>query len=1048
MISKFRWALVLFGVLFAQSSFAQEKKTLTGVVSESGLPLPGVSVIIKGTQEGTQTDLDGNYSLQVKPGDVLEFSFIGLKEATYKVGAPSTHNLEMFSDDAMLDEVVVTAYGTQTKTSIAGSVAVVDSKAIRDVTTSDVTQGLVGKVAGVQIMNNSGSPGENTTIRFRGIGSISASADPLIVVDGIPFNGTLSSINNADIDNISFLKDASAAALYGNRGANGVIIVTTKRGQAGKTRVSVETKVGFASKNFRDYNKMTDPAKYYESYYAGLRNSKITAGANFEDASYAASQELIRLNSDKLGSGLGYNIYNVADHDLIDPTTGKINPNARLRYHENYDDFFYRDGLFTQNNFSISGGTDDTTFMLSLGHDKNEGIVATNDYEKTTGRLSLDSRINETFKVGASVNYAHIERSNPLGGDYVRGNNAALNNPFYWSATIAPIYPVHAYDANGKMMYDGAGQVLYDDGSATNSPNLRPFGQNSNPYASGLNDYRKMTSDQVFASTYLDVKLAEGLTFKYALSADSNNELSRYTMNSLYGSGAIVNGRVNQEDYKMFAVTHQQLLNYNKWFGQHSVDILLGHETMDRTEDNLYVQRTNMLFPDSPYIDHSAVLRSANGGRSKYSLEGYFAKVNYGYNNKYFINASIRRDASSYFHPDNKWGTFFGVGGAWLMSAENFMSDISWIDQLKLKASYGEQGNDNLMRMNPYQDHWVIIPSYDQTAPIVVEQKYKGNKNISWEKNKNFNVGFEGSFLNGRITVDAEFFERRVNDMLFFVPQPVTTGVADMPFNAGDMKNTGVEVSLGADIIRSNDLRVSMNLNATHYKNKITRLPGGKDIIYGQFIRQEGGSVYQYYLKEYVGVDQETGDALFIKQDKDGNRTVVNNSKDATLQRIDKTPIPKVYGGFTLDAEYKGFDLAANFSYQFGGYGYDTKYTSFFALKPGQNLHNDFGKTWDPATKQGSMPRVDVDGNAYVGSTMALIKSDYLSLQNVTLGFTFPKEVTDKLGLERLRIYGMVDNPVIWSKRKGYDPRLSVTGLAGTGYSLFATYAFGINLQF
>ncbi|MGL5275681.1 TonB-linked outer membrane protein, SusC/RagA family [Myroides marinus] len=1051
MISKLRWTLALAAGLAVQTSFAQQK-TLSGVVSEGGLPLPGVTVVIKGTQEGTQTDLDGKYSLKVKPGDVLVYSFIGMNDKEYKVSTANNYNVSLESEDSMLEEVVVTAYGTQSKTSIAGSVAVVDSKQIRDVTTSDVTQGLVGKVAGVQIMNNSGSPGDNATIRFRGVGSISASSEPLLVVDGVPFNGTLNSINNADIETISFLKDASAAALYGNRGANGVIIITTKRGQSGKTNVSFDTKVGIASSKFQDYDKMTSPSKYYESYYGALRNSYMSNGKSFADASQLASKGLIREYSDKLGSGLGYNIYNVPDNQLIDPATGKMNPNAQLMYHELYDDYLFRDGLFTQNNLSISGGTDNTTFLMSLGHEKNEGIVANNDYQKITGRLSIDSRINKTFKVGGSVNYAHIERENPMGGDYIRGNNTAYANPFFWSSRIAPIYPVHAYDASGNIMRDDNGSVMYDDGSGSVSPNLRPFGQNANPYASGTYDYRKTVGDQLFTSAYLDMRLAEGLTFKYVISADMNSDILRYTMNPVYGSGTGVNGRANQQDNKMYAVTNQQLLNYNKWFGQHSVDFLVGHETMDRKKDNLYVQRTNMLFPDSPYIDHAAVINSANGGNETYSLEGYFAKLNYGYNNKYFVNASIRRDASSYFHPDNKWGTFFGVGGAWVISSENFMKNITWIDQLKIKSSYGEQGNDNLLVMNPFQNQYSITPSFDPDAPIKIVGESKGNKDITWEVNKNFNVGFEGSFLNGRIAVDAEYFVRKVDDMLFFVPQPVVTGFKTMPYNAGNMKNTGFEVSLTGDIVRTNDLKVSLNVNGTHYKNEITKLPNGqKSIISGQFIREEGGSIYEYYLKEYVGVNQENGNAQFIKiNEKTGERTITENWNDASYQRIDKSPLPKLYGGFGLNVEYKGFDLSANFAYQFGGYGYDTKYTNFFALKAGQNLHNDFDKTWNPVTKQGSMPRVDVDdkSNAYSGSTMALIKSDYLSLQNVTVGYTFNKDVVSSIGLSRLRLYATVDNAALWSKRQGYDPRLNLTGLSGTGYPLYTTFAFGANIQF
>lgn len=1046
----YKW-IVAAGIMLLSQNISAQQKALKGVVTEGGLPLPGVTVMIKGTDKGTQTDLNGNYTLNVQKGDVLVYSFVGMQEVTHKVGDAQVHNVSMLGEGDELDAIVVTAYGTQTKSSVAGSIATVDSKELQTIVSTNVTQGLVGKVSGVQIYNTSGAPGQAPVIRFRGIGSISASADPLIVLDGVPFNGTMNSINNADIENISFLKDASAAALYGNRGANGVIIITTKRGTAGKIQLSVDSRFGIADKNYKEYDRMTSPKAYYEAYHQALRGNYMREGQSWTEAGKTASSNLIGVNGSlsQRGNGLGYNIYNVANTDLVRPD-GRMNPNANLLFHENWDDFVYRTGYVSQNNINLSGGTADTKYYLSVGHDSNDGIVETQSYEKTMARLNLDSKVNETFKIGGSLSYTNINQKDPMGGGFASGGTSTYVDPFFWTNTIAPIYPVHAYDKSGNIMRDEQGKAYYDDGSGKISPFNRPFGSKSSTYAEGVNNYRKNTINQLFGTGYLDVKLYEGLTFKYVLSGDFYNSMLRETQNPLYGSGTVVNGRVYQTDRNVFSVTNQQLLNYSKWFGQHSVDILLGHETMVRNDDNLFVHRSNLLFPDSPFINHAAVIADGDGGNEEYKLEGYFAKLNYGYNNKYFVNASVRRDASSYFHPDNRWGTFFGLGGAWLISKEKFLENVSWLDNLKLKASYGEQGNDDLKTMNPYQDKWTLTPSYDSNAPIIITETFQGNKDITWETNKNFNAGFEASFLNGRLTVDAEYFERKVNDMLFYVPMPIVSGVSTKPFNAGNMTNKGFEVSLTGDVVRTNDLRISINVNGTHYKNKITKLPEGqKRIISGQFIREEGGSMYDYYMKEYVGINQENGNAQFIKVENDGTRVVVEDWNKATDQRIDKSALPKLYGGFGLNLEYKGIDFNASFAYQLGGYGMDSKYYSYFALREGQNLHNDFNKTWSPDNTNASMPMVYVgDGNsAYSRSTMYLIKSDYLSLQNLTLGYTFDSSVRKLLGVSKLRVYALIDNPAIWSKRKGYDPRLNLSGVNGSGYSLYSTYMFGVNLS-
>lgn len=1056
MRSKFKWTLALIMALFVQLSFAQEK-TLTGVVTESGMPLPGATVIVQGTQHGTQTDLDGRYSLKVNAGDVLVFSFIGLNDVTYTVGAANTYNASMVADDAMLDEVVVTAYGTQTKSSIAGSITEVKADEIQTIASQNVVQGMVGKVAGVQVINSNGMPGEAPTVRFRGIGSISASSAPLYVVDGVPYAGDVAAISNNDIESVSFLKDASAAALYGNRGANGVIIITTKKGVKGETKVTIDSKVGFTSRAVKEYDVMTSPKDYYEGWFSVLKNtymfSDMENPLSNADAGQIAQQGLLTGDF-----GLGYNVYNVSNDQLIDGATGRLNPNASLLYQEDWNDYLYKTGLFTQTHMSLSGGSDKTSHFFSIGYEGNEGYVVGNNFEKITTKLNVESQVRDFLKVGGNFNYTHL--NSKYAGGYDGGT--AYSNPFFWSRVIGPIYPVHAYDANGKLVLDNDGNKVYDDGLGNyNGGVKRPYGNNMNPVASTLYNYRRSFTDNLFGSTFLEASLAEGLKFKYTLTGDLTNGLNRSMYTPIIGDGVADNGRVSQQSSRTMAMTHQQLLTYNKWFGNHSIDVLLGHESFERESDGMYVYKTNMLFPDSPFLGHASVIKDGSGSNSKYAVEGYFSRLIYGYDNKYFVNASVRRDASSRFDPDNQWGTFYGIGGAWVISKENFMKEVSWVDMLKVKASYGEQGNDNLLGtdgrslINPYQDRWVVITTFDADDPMSIERKYKANRDITWETNINSNIGFEGSLFNGRLNIDAEYFQRKVEDMLFFKPVSAIEGTSTLPFNIGDMKNTGFEVTIDGDVIRTRDLRLNLHANLTHYKNEILRLPDNglpnNRMDSGTLRRMEGKDMYNLFLKEFVGVNPENGNGQFVRIDPEtGVRSIVEDWNLATQQEIGKSMLPKVYGGFGLGFDYKGFDLGLDFAYQFGGYGFDNTYYSLFSPTLGQNLHNDVKNTWTPENPTASLPRVEIDSpyKFYSNSTMTLTKTDYVSLQAVNLGYTFGDDVAKALGIDRLRVYANADNVALWSKRKGYDPRMSLTGATDYKYSLLRTVSFGVNLQF
>jgi TonB-linked SusC/RagA family outer membrane protein len=1055
--------LTLFLVFVVQLSFAQVK-TVTGTVNdEDGLPLPGVNIIVQGTTQGAQTDFDGNYNISVAQGKTLVYSFVGFATTNRTVGAANTINITLAVDAAALSEVIVVGYGVQTRESITGSIAEIKSGEIAKVQTSNIVQGLTGKVAGVQIINESGQPGAAPTVRFRGIGSINASSEPLYVVDGIPFQGDVNTINNQDVASMTFLKDASAAALYGSRGANGVIIITTKKGADRPMNVTLDVRTGVNSRSVKDYDIMSTPGEYYQGYYQAYRNNLIAnQGLSAQDASQYAAANLIDLTNDfdlNLGdAGLNYNAYNVDAGQVIDPVTGLVNPNASLLYSEDWDDYLFKNQLLTQTNLSVSGGNENSTVYFSLGHEGNDGYVINSGFERYTGRLTLDTKVKDFLQIGGSVNYAHTIQKT-VGGD----GTSAYSNPLSWARQIAPIYPVFAYGADGQRILDNHGNPAYDDGTGAFGLPVRPYGSIQNPVATAQLDIINNVNDNVFGTAFATWNILEDLDFTYNVAIDVRNRALTEFDTPLYGDAKEVNGRGQNSFSTGMNVTQQQLLNYTKEFGKHNVAFLVGHETTNYRFKYTELHKTNFLLPDSPVLDHAAAYQSSSNYEREYGIEGYLSRVNYDYDRKYYINASFRRDASSVFAPDNRWGNFFGVGGAWRVSQETFMENVDWLTEFKLKASYGEQGNDAILyprpqndtrNYYPYRDQFEVVPS-DQLA---IQLVHLGNPDLTWETNANFNAGFDLGLFSNRLVINAEYFSREVKDMLFNTPLPPSSGNPSFPENVGDMINRGFELTLSGELIRSENVGLSLNFNATHFKNEITRLPQ-ESIINSQFRYEVGGSVYDYYLREYVGVNAENGNAQWYKNVLNdagvatGERIITEDFAEASFYQFDDSPIPDVYGGFGLDLRVKNFDFGVNFAYQIGGEGYDSVYWQLFNASGdvGRNLHKDvISQTWTVENPDAPLPRIDTESNFQYGglSTLYLTDASYLSLQNLSLGYTFGSSMTDAVGINSLRLYALANNVALWSERKGYDPRLSLTGTSSNEYSILRTISIGANIQF
>ena len=981
---------------------------------------------------------------------------------TQEVAIKPNVKVTMKSDSEVLDEVMVVAYGTAKKSAFTGSASVVSSDQIGKIQSSNVANALTGKVSGVQLNTSSGQPGATTpTIRVRGISSINAGKDPLIILDGIPYDGDLNNISNQDIESMTVLKDAASSALYGARGANGVIIITTKKGNAGQAKVTVDAKWGSNSRATQDYNYVTNPAKYYEMYYGALKNYFTnTQGMDSYTAHVMANQNLTANNA----YGLGYNVYSVPVGQYMIGENGKMNPNATLgnvveyqgqKYTllpDDWTDAAYKTGLRQEYTVTATAGSDKSSFYASFNYLDNEGIAQNSDYERLTGRLKADYQIKDWLKVGANMAYTHYE-SNQLGDD---GSSNSSGNVFALTQ-MAPIYPLYIRDGNGQIMTDVNGITRYDYGDGANAGNSRPYLGQSNAISNSILNTLNAEGNAVNAVGFFEVRFLKDFKFSSTNSVYVDEMRQTNVTNPYYGQYASSNGIAYKYHTRQMAYNYQQLLNYKKSFGAHNVEAMLGHESYRYKYYYLYASKSNMFDPSNPELIGAILDGSANSYTKDYNTEGYFGRVQYDYSEKYFISASYRRDASSRFHPDNRWGNFWSLGGAWLISKEDFFN-VEWIDELKLKASYGSQGNDNIGDYR-YVTTYEIVNANGNPAAV---PNAMGNKDITWETNGNFNIGVDFAFLKNRLNGTVEFFNRKTSDMLFSFPLPPTMGFTSYYSNVGDMRNTGLELELEGTPIKTNDMKWTVSLNLTHYKNKITYLSdkskaltvdGVPGYSSGSFFYGEGEPLYTYYLYQYAGVN-ENGESLFYKdiKDKDGNVTGVETTtkpSEAT-QHLCGTALPDAYGGFGTSFEYKGIDFSIDFAYQLGGQVYDSDYAASMGVSKGHAFHVDLLNAWTPENTGSNIPRFQYnDSYMNQSSDRFLTDASYLSLQNINLGYTLQSRICRTMGMEKLRIYMSCDNVWVWSKRQGLDPRQSITGsVTSAYYAPMRTISGGITLTF
>ncbi len=991
----------------------------------------------------------------------LTVSYIGLK--AIDVQAKDGMVIELSTETSELDEVMVVAFGTTTKKSFTGAAGVVKQEDIEKRQTSNISNAIAGNVAGVQGFSSNGQPGSGSSIRIRGVGSMSAGNAPLYVVDGIPFDGDISSINNNDVENITVLKDAASAALYGARGANGVIMITTRRGKSKDAVVNVDAKWGTNQRGVPSYNVMTDPGMYYETFYQGLYNSRyygnntsaLLSGTSAADAHAYASGALTS------ASGLGYNVYTLPAGEGLIGANGKLNPNAvlgstygdyYLQPDNWYNEIFNSQNLRQEYNVNISGSTDQVNYYFSAGYLDDSGIIANSGLRRFSTRARADYQVKEWLKVGANMSYVNSAVNYP--SEQTTTNSSM--NVFFLSNIIAPIYPLYVRNADGSIKQDSRGMNIYDFGNGRQLPDhSRPFMPGSNPAAMLQLNKEDFVDDYFSGKWYAAAELYDGLKLTANIGTNLSSSRYSYTQSKFYGQYEDMGGIAGVEQTRFFSLNQQYLLTYAKRFGVHNVDALVGYDAYNLTVQNVGGSKQNIYDPNMGEISNGINEPSAYSSTATYATMGLIAQAKYDYDTKYYVSASYRRDASSRFAPENRWGNFWSVGAAWDMKRENFMSDVDKLDMLKLKFSYGVQGNDSFNNNYPYLDQFSLTNNQGEFSTVLA---YKGNRDITWETSHSMNVGVDFAAFNDRFSGNVDGFMRTTTDMLYNRPVAPSNGYTSLPVNVGTMRNAGLEVDLNGDVVKTRNVTWSIYANATYLKNEIVELAPELEGSWETSTRiyKEGGSLYNYYLRSYAGVDKTTGMALYYvdtndngKVDKGTDETTFDYS--AADQFETGCIMPKVYGGFGTKLDAYGFDFSVSFAYQLGGHIYDDSYAQLMQAgkDKGQNFHADVLNAWTPTNTQTDVPRLNsADQYANSMSDRFLISSNFLSLQNVTLGYTLPTKWLEKAKIKSVRIYGVADNLALISARQGLDPRQGYTEASGSVYSPLRTISGGVKISF
>jgi len=1092
--------------------------TIKGKVNDAatGEGVPFASIQVKGTMTGTSTDADGNYSIDVPRNATLIFSSIGYVNQEAEVNGRSIINILLAPDTENLEEAVITiAYGAAKKSSLTGAISSVTSEKLEARPTSSVTSALEGTVTGVQINNTYGAPGSEPSIMIRGNGTINGSTSPLYVIDGVPFGGNISDLNPADIESLTVLKDAASAALYGNRAANGVILITTKKGSAGRVNVTASVTQGVYQRGIPEYNMATQnefmEIQYRELYNRTLYPSldmtydQLVAASNNATAKAAAADYVSNyLIADKLY----LNIYNVADNALFD-ANGRLVPNATIKsgYLDdlNWFDQTIKNGYRAEYNVSASGASDKADYFLSVGYLDENGYLRTSTFDRFSGRAAVNVKPTSYLKIGFNVNATHQNYNNTSDG------SSSYVNPFMYCRNIAPIYPVHLHDINtGQYILDDSGNKQYDGGSYidANGQVVVTRNQYADRHVIWENELNqdKTTRNTVNGIAYAEVYFLKDFTFTVTGNLNLRHSINQSYDSAVIGDGKGNGGRGSRNEYYYKNYTFQQQLRWSHQFGQHFVNVLLGHENYANNYDYLYAYKTAEVFPNINNLRNFTEITSLYNYGNYYRTESYLSRVRYAYADKYNVEASFRRDGSSRFYKEKRWGNFWSVGANWMISREDFMQNVGWVNSLKLRADFGEVGNDAGTGYYGYQALYTSGQNANKGAYWLSQLS---NYDLMWETAQSWGVGIESRLFN-RWNFNIEYFDKRNKDLLFSVILPMSAGPTStgstnpsITQNIGTMSNRGVEIETDFDIVRTKDVRFNIFANATFLKSKILKLPEqNKDgIIDGTKKYVVGGDRYAYFLYHWAGVDQMTGRSLYTWDDEkfyitDDNTATGNviygtaptEDNATTLMSANNyivvggkpyvynpgsygkrdwcgTATPTVYGSFGFNFSWKGLSLGTIFTYSLGSKVYDGIYADKVSVSSAiSSAHHDvYDKAWSgiPAgMTETSADRISQDIFPMINGTFSsynnagtcdrwLVSGNYLVLKNVNLSYAFPKRWVNRLEMDGINLTLSCENAFTLTARYGMNAQQSFSGTQSSNTFVTArVFTAGLTFKF
>ncbi|MBO7321647.1 MAG: TonB-dependent receptor [Bacteroidales bacterium] len=992
-MKKIRLVLTCLLLAVTSSVFAQNIQ-VSGVVTDAtdGSTLVGASVVVKGTSVGTSTDLDGRYTISAPADAVLEFVYVGYVTAAVPVNGRTTVDVTLKTEAEALDDVIIVAYGSVKREAKTGSVTSVKGDVIAESPVSSVDKMLAGKMAGVQVTASTGQPGANSQIRIRGTSSINAGNEPLWVVDGIPVmtgdqsyftnsSNAMSAINPNDIESITVLKDAAAASIYGSRAANGVILVTTKSGKAGKAKFTARAKYGVSQlSNDNDFGVMNG-----EQLLGYQRAAAVNAG-----------------------------------HNPDDPKSPYYRPAELLtRPQTNWMEEFTRMGNMQEYEINASAGNDKGKFYTSLSYQENEGIVHQSSFKKFTARVNSDYKLLDNLEIGTRVNLAYTDIHDS------EMQSLYYSNPFFAGLTILPWTPL--YDENGNY-----------------NVNI-PENSNTNPLYNAFNDEQYEKQYRVHGTMYLQWEPVKNLVIKTNNSVEGTfGEGIRYWGPDPGGA----TGTLQSSSLQYLQLTTSNTITYSNMWDDHSFRVMVGQEAQSRTYHSFYAYAPSV-DAKIPYLNTSVSSQDQVGySENARTLLSFFGMVDYNYANRYFLQASLRYDGSSLFGANNIWGLFWSVSGSWNVSNEEWMKGTEdWLSILKLRASYGVNGNNNI---SAYQAYGVYATAAYNGANGTLPSS-PDNANLSWEKNYTWNVGLDLGFFDSRINFQVDAYDRITKGMLLSKQVPQTSGFSSNFMNIGSLKNTGVEAQLEGDIIRTNDWNWNLGVNFAWNKTEILDLGDVEEMTYSGDSRLKhvvGKSFYTFYIKDYYGVNPSNGEALW--RTEDGQLT---NDYNKAQYIYAGTPEPKFTGGINTSVAWKGLSLSAFFEYKVGNKVLivENRYVQSDGNQMNMNQALGALNYWEKPGDTGVNPK-PVAGNASNSYTFASTRwmedGSYLRLKDVTLSYTFPQAWMKKIHLQNLKVYVSGLNLYTFHDVQWWDPERGVDGMGAGIYPMTKTIVGGLEVSF